>query len=389
MKHILIFTALLYSATSFSQNQCADLFSLKNKSEKQSVESDILKHLDALVVEKLRIDNNRFENENQKRQAIETFKTSLFNIVKIDEKYLEIFKKKYSEKSIQYNIKSKSKDKKNRETENDRKKIIEESIKIKMKEMLSDLESTKANFNSDGKYIITISDKPYFESKVQIYDRLTGNIIFQKDNKSSTYSAEMSSDNKYIAVGSRDRTANIFEMSSGKEILVIQHTDDIRSTQFSPDNQFVLTGSFDGTSKLFDIATGKKIFEIQSANKNKNRLSSNITSAKFSPDGKFIIISDSDNSAKIFEIATGKQILNIKHKSIVYTAELVLMGNILLHHQQILRLRFMNSAQRKNCLKLITHKALNPLDSVRIVNILLLHQLTNQLKFMKLQLGLK
>jgi hypothetical protein len=76
MKFLLVLTLQICTISSFAKNLCVDIF-VASPTVASFVEDKILMRLDALVVEKLKIDNKKFANENQYRQAVEYFKKDL------------------------------------------------------------------------------------------------------------------------------------------------------------------------------------------------------------------------------------------------------------------------------------------------------------------------
>ncbi len=125
MKNILILIMFLYSITSFSKNQCADLFAqfpIANE------ETGILRNIDLLVTEKLKLDTGLYTNENQKKMATEYFVKNLNSIIQIDSKFLSIFKKKLTEKSVRYGQKTKLNETEKKESDQIRNQIIQDSM---------------------------------------------------------------------------------------------------------------------------------------------------------------------------------------------------------------------------------------------------------------------
>lgn len=63
-----------------------------------------------------------------------------------------------------------------------------------------------------------------------------------------------SNNGKYIASGSVDGTACVFDVSQGKIIHTIEaHSDTVRSVAFSPKSDMLATASNDGYVKLFVV----------------------------------------------------------------------------------------------------------------------------------------
>ena len=69
-----------------------------------------------------------------------------------------------------------------------------------------------------------------------------------------------SSDGKYIATASTDKTASLWNASTGKQIFDMKHYDRVFNVVFSPDGKYIATASADNTSSVWDAATGEQIF---------------------------------------------------------------------------------------------------------------------------------
>ena len=97
------------------------------------------------------------------------------------------------------------------------------------------------------------------------------------------FSAAFSPDGQRIVTASRDKTARLWDASSGKAIgLPMQHDDTVNSAAFSPDGQRIVTASRDKTARLWDAASGKAIgLPMQHDGV--------VISAAFSPDGQRIV----------------------------------------------------------------------------------------------------
>jgi WD40 repeat protein len=64
---------------------------------------------------------------------------------------------------------------------------------------------------------------------------------------------------KYLVSASRDCTASVWEVSTGKELDTLRgHGMAITSARFSPDGKKIATGSDDGTVRFWDGSTGKE-----------------------------------------------------------------------------------------------------------------------------------
>lgn len=124
----------------------------------------------------------------------------------------------------------------------------------------------------------------------------------------------ISCDEKLCLTGSRDHSAIIWSLETGKMLHRLECSSSVMSVAFSSDVKTCLTGA-DGDAVLWDVTTGKKI-KVLSGH------SDWINSICYSPDGKTCLTGADDNTAIIFDIVTGKvfQVLKCNRDAIKRTA---------------------------------------------------------------------
>jgi WD40 repeat protein len=83
-------------------------------------------------------------------------------------------------------------------------------------------------------------------------------------HKRAVLSVDISSDGRFIAAGSGDRTARIWDATAGDELLVLQHAWYPNKVQFSPDGTLLATSEAKGKIRFWDVDTGIElaIFDV-------------------------------------------------------------------------------------------------------------------------------
>ena len=136
-------------------------------------------------------------------------------------------------------------------------------------------------------------------------------------------SLSFSPDGKLILTSSWDKTARLWEFSTGKELqLFFGHLDYIQHSNFNASGTQIVTASDDSTAKIWDASSGKIIKTI------KNQHQTDF--AAFSENGKNIITSSYDNTIRIWEINSGELIKLIKYDSLISSKEIGFNGKYFL-----------------------------------------------------------
>jgi WD40 repeat protein len=64
-----------------------------------------------------------------------------------------------------------------------------------------------------------------------------------------------SPDNKTVATGSDDKSAQLWNATTGQPLgKVMRHDHSVNAILFSPDGKLIVTGSMDGTARLWDVS---------------------------------------------------------------------------------------------------------------------------------------
>jgi len=144
----------------------------------------------------------------------------------------------------------------------------------------------------------------FYLSKIYAQENKLETII-QKGHSASVKAVAVSQDGKYLATGSRDRTAKLWETATGREIRTfVGHEHTVNGITFSNNGKYIATSSADNTFRVWDIRNGKQIFSSLPSKEY-------ITDVDFSPDNNFVIGAGYNDSAEVYEIKSGKLIKKI------------------------------------------------------------------------------
>ena len=164
-------------------------------------------------------------------------------------------------------------------------------------------------FSPDGKLVLTGSR----DRTARLWDVQTGRELrVFTGHAAAILSVAFSPDGKQVLTASGpiraaagvkyDSTARLWDAQTGKELRVFTgHSHAVHSVAMSPDGKHVLTGSADKTARLWDALTGKEI-RVFTGHDN------GIPSAAFSPDGKQFVSGSWDQTARLWDVQTGKEI---------------------------------------------------------------------------------
>jgi WD40 repeat protein len=108
--------------------------------------------------------------------------------------------------------------------------------------------------------------------------------VIQKGHELAVTSIAISPDSNFVATGSRDKSAKLWELRTGREVRsFLGHELTVTCLRFSPDGKLLITGSSDGTARIWETNTGK---ELHAVNPHKEI----ITDVAFTPDGKQYVV---------------------------------------------------------------------------------------------------
>ncbi len=178
-------------------------------------------------------------------------------------------------------------------------------------------------FSPDGTRILTASR----DKTAKLWDAASGKLIASFDHQGSVKNAAFSPDGARILTASADHSAKLWDAASGKLLASFAHQDEVGGVvrverslggvgsyrairmslqaAFSTDGTRILTAGKDKTAKLWDATSGKSISSLVHQD--------TVENATFSANGTRILTASTDHSANLWDTASGKLIASFEH----------------------------------------------------------------------------
>ena len=126
-------------------------------------------------------------------------------------------------------------------------------------------------------------------------------------------SARFSPNRKYLATGSWDNSARIWDVETGQVVRRLgrelehpqdEHQANVTCVDFSPNGQLVLTASEDRTVKLWRVGDWTLVKTLRGH-------TDGVLYAVFSHDGRRVLTASRDKTARIWDVETGEQLMEL------------------------------------------------------------------------------
>lgn len=122
--------------------------------------------------------------------------------------------------------------------------------------------------------------------------------IIQKGHELAVIAVAVSPDSNYVATGSRDKSAKLWELSTGREVRsFLGHETTVNSLDFSADGKYLITGSSDHSARVWEVATGKELFLVRPD-------ADYVTDVAFSPDQNYFYTAGYGDTARVYDFKT-------------------------------------------------------------------------------------
>lgn len=158
-------------------------------------------------------------------------------------------------------------------------------------------------FSRNGSLLLAGGGHAAASGKVVVWDVKTGKRLFEVgDELDSVLCADISSDQRFIALGSPSKVIRVYSTSTGEKAYEIRkHTDWMTSLAFSPDSVLLCSGDRNGGAFVWEAATGNEYLTLKGHK-------GGITGISWRSDSNLVATSSEDQSVKLWELNDGKNI---------------------------------------------------------------------------------
>jgi len=132
-----------------------------------------------------------------------------------------------------------------------------------------------------------------------------------------------SRDGRFLATACHEGIARVWELTTARTLLNVRHPDHfqrsdrgpdivsnrLQSIAFSPNGQYLATGSVDGTARIWDIATEQQLMVLGHGDY--------VNAVQFDSSGQFIATGSSDKNGRVWDVVSGGELLRVKHEESV------------------------------------------------------------------------
>jgi WD40 repeat protein len=113
-------------------------------------------------------------------------------------------------------------------------------------------------FSADARYVATASN----DQTARVFEAASGKEVARLTHQGTVNAVAFSADGRYVATGSEalsadghyvaGKTARVFDVASGQEVAGLAHGGEVYAVAFSADGRYLATGSRDQTARVFE-----------------------------------------------------------------------------------------------------------------------------------------
>jgi eukaryotic-like serine/threonine-protein kinase len=168
-----------------------------------------------------------------------------------------------------------------------------------------------ADFSADGKWAATASD----DGMAQIWDATSGRPVISVGHSGQVRNINFSFDSQWFSTVSSDNIARVWNVSTGAPVTPpLLHTGTLAVAYFSPDNEWLITGGDDGWARLWKLPGGKAGFVWPHEK--------DIIRPRFSPNGGLLVTTPARGSINVWDCNTGELLHTFRMEARILDADI-------------------------------------------------------------------
>jgi predicted nucleic acid-binding Zn-ribbon protein len=160
-------------------------------------------------------------------------------------------------------------------------------------------------FSRNGKLVAVGGGRGSKAGQVAVYDISNGErVTTVGDEFDTVLAADISADQKLVALGSPGRLVKIFSTKDGELLHKMKkHTEWVTSVEFSPNGKYLATGDRNGGVMVWEAANGQEVYTLAGHK-------GAITSLSWRSDSDTLVSASEDGSVRLWKMADGQQVRN-------------------------------------------------------------------------------
>lgn len=165
-------------------------------------------------------------------------------------------------------------------------------------------------FTADGKFLLLNK-----EGNVEVREAGNGKLLKTLPGSKANISKITTSNDGKLLAAIADTVAVIWNLATGSRMHIIKGTSranakpdatySFNSVQFSPDNKKIITSSDDGAARIFDVVSGRQIMMLD------NKGYSRVIDARYTNNGKSIVTIEKDYYTRVWDASSGEPISRV------------------------------------------------------------------------------
>lgn len=161
-------------------------------------------------------------------------------------------------------------------------------------------------FSRSGRLLLAAGGRAGKSGEVVVWDITKGQrVLTIGDQFDSVLAADISSDQRWIALGGPDRVLKIHRVSDGAlEHKRKKHTEWVTAVEFSPNAKYLASGDRNGGLVLWEAETGQELFTLVGHK-------AAITAITWRGDSEMVLSASEDGTLKLWKASDGSALRNI------------------------------------------------------------------------------